>query len=724
MEPLAHSARPKKGIPAQKYSCHVNAVMKQATENARKMAEYYNGDREELVRAISLTAELHDLGKLDAQNQLVLASGEAHKPLPIKHWDAGVAEVLHLSRNNLLAASLIYAHHVGLPDFQKNSGENFLRDDMKTREATNQRLGQYVNQHQKFFPAPLQASPSLNRISPVTLRLALSCLVDADHQDTAMHYGQYLPVEMRALQPESRLNKLDNYVERLGFNQKDERNLLRSSVYHSCRQAKTESSIYACDSPVGSGKTTAVMAYMLNVAAVKNLRRIFVVLPFTNIIDQSVAVYREALTINRENAQEIVAAHHHRAEFADLESRQLTFLWQSPVIVTTAVQFFETLASNTPESLRKLHELPGSAIFIDESHAALPAYLWVQAWRWIKELSDNWGCFFVLGSGSLAKFWTIPEFSAKLEPIPNLVNSDVSLITAAYEQKRVKYRTQNQAMSVKELLEWLPNLPGPRLLILNTVQSAAVVANELAQTYGRQAVEHISTALCPHDRSILLVRVKERLKNPSDNNWTLVGTSCIEAGVNLSFASGIRERCGLSSLIQVGGRVNRNGEYPSADVWDIHLKYEGNLVPNPDFDASARILGYLFDHRQIGPEWVTKALEMEIRERNLDTKTISEAENKYEFPVVAHKFKVINDDTVTAVIDRGLIARIEAGEKVDTNILQELSVQIPRYKKSEWLSEISAAPGLYAWELQYDNFLGYMAGVIRLKTLFDEGGVI
>ena len=166
----------------------------------------------------------------------------------------------------------------------------------------------------------------------------------------------------------------------------------------------------ACDSPVGSGKTTAIMAHLLNVAASRKLRRVYVVLPYTNIIDQSVRVYCKSLVRVDEAPDLVVAAHHHRAEFDSLTTRHLTCLWNNPVVVTTAVQFFETLAACRTGALRKLHQVAGSAIFIDEAHAALPAHLWPVAWKWLQELKTDWGCYFVVGSGSLSRFWSLPEF--------------------------------------------------------------------------------------------------------------------------------------------------------------------------------------------------------------------------------------------------------------------------------------------------------------------------
>lgn len=161
-------------------------------------------------------------------------------------------------------------------------------------------------------------------------------------------------------------------------------------MYECCRDAAPHAGIVSCDAAVGSGKTTAVMAHLLRVAERKKLRHIFVVLPYTNIMQQSVDVYRRALALPDENASAVVAEVHHRAEFEGAELREMSALWDAPVTVTTAVQFFETLAGNMPARLRKLHELAGSAVFIDEAHASIPIALWPQTWRWLRELERDW----------------------------------------------------------------------------------------------------------------------------------------------------------------------------------------------------------------------------------------------------------------------------------------------------------------------------------------------
>ena len=439
MEPLAHSAKPDRNVLEQSYADHVANVVRCATGNATRAGAYCRGGGERLIEAVRLAAEFHDLGKLDEANQAVLHDGSSKHPLPVNHVDAGVAAILSSPYSNGSAALLVNAHHAGLPDIPDEcvNARSSLRDRTSVyagkplREYIDENLSDYRKAHDEVLKGLLPISEvnpknALLDKNALLCRIALSCLVDADHYDTARHYNDAIPYEGVSLNPQERLCLLDAHIEYISQTRQDDRTILRNSVYRACREAGTDQDMYACDSPVGTGKTTAVMAHLLKAAADRELRRIFVVLPFTNIIDQSVEVYRRALVGLGEDDANVVAAHHHRAEFESQELRQYSFLWHAPIVVTTAVQFFETLASNHPASLRKLHQLPGSAIFIDEAHAALPAHLWPQAWKWLKDLRDNWRCHIVLGSGSLNRFWRLEEFEDSPIDVPELVAERVS----------------------------------------------------------------------------------------------------------------------------------------------------------------------------------------------------------------------------------------------------------------------------------------------------------
>lgn len=741
---LAHSPQPKNQIPAQPYATHIENVLESAVLHTSKLTAHAT-DGQLLKLAVQLAAEFHDLGKLDPGNQAAL-SGSGY--LPVNHVDAGVAHLLKAPSQLAaqLAAILVFSHHRGLPDIPEHrtreAGLPFRdlepgKSGRITKDHTDNQLTEYLRLHQSVVASTRQSAYSNEQLRSnisILLRLALSCLVDADHFDTAWHYGQASSVTSPELEPRVRLDLLDQYVAGLSEGKEDERTRLRQGVYRACRNANPSGeSLLACDSPVGSGKTTAIMAHLLNVAAARKLRRVFVVLPYTNIIDQSVRVYRQSLVRANEVPDRVVAAHHHRAEFDGLTTRHLTYLWNNPIVVTTAVQFFETLAACRTGALRKLHQVAGSAIFIDEAHAALPAHLWPVAWKWLQELKTDWGCHFVVGSGTLSRFWLLPEFVNSPPIVPDLVDLHVRDDSQEHEAMRVTYQSHPEPMSLMTLEPWLLQLPGPRLLIVNTVQSAAVIARHLADQKGRgnrQAnhphVEHLSTALTPTDRLITLKRVIDRLANDDDRDWTLIATSCVEAGVDFSFRTGIRERASLNSLLQIAGRVNRGSEYESADVWDIQLIHDSWLRPHPTFEHSSIVLGELFDERQVGVSSCTEALRREIRRSRLEKDDLLKAERNCNFPKVAELFRVINSPTtLTAVVDEALKENIESGQYVPSQELQSGSVQIYTSRAREWaVREFDHAPGLFAWDLEYDPFLGFMAGVLPLIDGGAKGYVV
>ncbi len=740
MVPLAHSARPKMGIPAQSYPEHVANVTTGSVNRAEEVGKFAPNYVGLLMAAERLGGEFHDLGKLDPLNQHVLCTGT--KKLEIRHEDAGAAYILSHGVSDLhrqLAAFLIYSHHRGLPSIVEESDreKDYLRDcdpgpgGGPLRQLTDERLESYFETHRAFvtgLPMIDLGSPAKS-ITQLLCRIALSCLVDADHTDTARHYHEDCRTGPQFLQASERLAALDSYVARLARGKTDERSRLRQAIYDDChKQDPSLSCLWECDSPVGTGKTTAVMAHLLRAAVVKKLRRLFVVLPFTNIIDQAVEVYRKSLVLPGEDPETVVAAHHHRADYAQVDSRHLASLWRSPIVVTTAVQFFETLAARSTGGLRKLHELVGSGVFIDESHASVPAKLWPQAWDWIRQLAADWGCHFVLGSGSLNRIWSMPEFTeGRTLDLPSLVQSKVRPEAALAEEKRVRIRTLINPLTLDQLVNWLGTHEGPRIVIVNTVQIAAVVAKLLDEKNGRDAVMHLSTSLTPHHRAITLELVKARLAYRTDVNWTLVATSCVEAGVELSFRNGFRQRSNLGSLLQLCGRVSRNDEYPGAEVWDFTLVPGGMVNENRDLRDGSEVLGSMFKENKIGPEYCTEALEMEIRlSRKADLhEELRKAEVNFDFPKVQELFRVIGQESRTVIVSRSLQAKLKRWEAVDWRELQRHSVQI--YAEKVENLALESAPGMpdvYLWNLPYDDFLGYMKGVLSMVEAQLAGGYI
>ncbi|HWQ43825.1 MAG TPA: CRISPR-associated endonuclease Cas3'' [Desulfosporosinus sp.] len=726
----AHSK--KDDILEQEYSTHIRGVKSLVDEYVQNISCYSNCDETLLSRITEKASTFHDLGKLNQENQDVLSGKTSSKSLPRNHVDAGAAHFLNSKHFSALSAAVIQAHHIGFPDFtvEIDRDENMRFRDSSIASDVNRELPELEAIHNNLIDSHfVYGEEEIKGDLSVFLRMLLSCLIDADHTDTAIHYRKY-PAEMSPVRLRSaeRLAQLDLHIARL--KQKgadDDRNALRNEMYLACRNSDIDADITSCDSPVGSGKTTAVMAHLLAQAEKRGLRRIFVVLPFTNIIKQSVETYRDMLVLPGENAEEVVAELHHRADFESEDARHLTALWRAPIIVTTAVAFFETLASNSTATLRRLHELPGSAIFVDESHAALPAKLLPIAWKWINIYAAEWNCYWVLASGSLNRFWTIPEIAGTKNSncVPEIIDDELRRRLAVYENERISYHSDLFPKGTAELAEWIVNFPGPRLVILNTVQSAAVLADYFSEHFGRECVEHLSTALISNDRDNTLEQVKKRLANKKDTDWTLIATSCIEAGVNLSFRNGFRELGSLVSLLQASGRVNREGVLDDSEMWTFCILEDGMLKLNPGLKEPAAVLkGYFEGNRTIAPELSTQSLADEIALYGLSRKheklvTDEEIQN---FRRVEQDFKVIDSDTRLAVVDPSVAKRLQYG-KVDWKELQKVSVQIAKYKLDELRTPL-IMDDIYRWNLEYNGFLGYMAGIVKLKKYRGEAIII
>ena len=718
MEYLAHSAEG--DIPAQTYVEHIYNVIAASRQYASQAASYSKNEGEELVAAVSSAAPIHDIGKLIEKNQIALRQGGSEH-LPVHHADAAVAFLHRFGSSAYTAKMIAGCHHKGLPDLYKESKKrksgNEFRDSEETRRKTDEELDTIIEKHISSSLPFVPNGPCTEEHSAMFYRMCLSCLADADQIDTARHRGMFPERESLAdLKAEERLFALNQYVQ--GLKNQTERSLLRSEMYDECRDFPVSENIAACDSPVGSGKTTAVMAHLLNQAITRKARRVFVVLPYTNIIKQSVEEYRKALVLPGENPEEVVAEIHHLADFENDDIRHLSTQWRAPIIVTTAVAFFETLASNKPSTLRKLHELPGSVIFVDEAHAAMPLNLLPVTWKWMNILAEEWHCYWVLASGSLVNFWEIEEISKKRRNVPYIVPKKVRDKLNDFEQRRVEYLNEDNPLSISELTEKVLNTPGPRLIIMNTVRNAAIIANAMVERVGRGKVEHLSTALNAVDRDATVDRVKQRLANKYDNDWTLVATSCVEAGVNFSFQSGFREKASILSLLQASGRVSRGGEYPNAVMWSFSMrKDENSLTENPSLEISISVLNSIIrSGKQISQSLCTEAIEKEL-DRTPQSGELEEQESNCFFEKVKDQYHIIGKDTVLLIPDKELADGIERGG-CDWKQIQRMAVSVRTSKaRSSQLKEIIQGEGIYRWDLGYDAFLGIMKGEIdRLRA--------
>jgi CRISPR-associated endonuclease/helicase Cas3 len=268
---------------------------------------------------------------------------------------------------------------------------------------------------------------------------------------------------------------------------------------------------------------------------------------------------------------------------------------------------------------------------------------------------------------------------------------------------------------------------------MNTVQSAAVMARCM-RSAGHDTL-HLSTALCPHDRQTILETVQARLDpaNGYHSDWSLVATSLMEAGVDLSFRTPFRERFATTSLIQIGGRGNRNFEWSEGvTVHDFVVSHIDGLQQHPAAAIPADVLADLFNQGKLTgslspADLVTAAMKLEIRRRRReDQNGLVAAERERRYPEVATLGRVIDADTRLVVVDPSLRESIIAREKLSARELLSGSVQI--WAKKIDLLALDSLPGrreIYWWPYAYDaSFLGYMAGALDLRDVMNGKALI
>jgi len=790
---LAHTPpREKPELEAHRYADHIDEIMSYGLalfDYLLSFSSLVDTEKDDLRQTFEAALMLHDMGKLDESIQRIFR-GEDSGRLPIDHIEAGVAIADEMG--NELLGWLIRGHHApGLPSkkteknftrqlrkkFQLNlthyslRGLRHKRDKNLTTDwnvhkkaivTTNERIAIYKQRQIESCGQWPQLSLKLPS-SSLTPRVMLSCLVDADHSSAAC-YSQdksMSPFKPAQTHWQQRLLALDNYILSVIDSSEDphsHRNQMRGEFYRHCFDGELfDYRLVACSAPVGLGKTTSVMAYLLRCAIKDDSSRIFVIAPFSNIIDQTVKVLRKAVVLDGEDATSIVVAHHHKAEFSNKDMRQYAASWQAPIVVTTAVQFFETLAASSPSKLRKLHNVIGAAVFIDESHACLPAELLAVSWYWMKQLADNWRCNLVFSSGSMVKFWQDSYLvNEGVRTLPDLLPDSLKSKTQQAEVRRVVFGRIEAPLKRDELVERIQsdetwgefiNQDKPScLVILNTVQSAAVIADTLERSLddknnelSNKIVLHLSTALAPKDRERILKEVIIR-QGDSDWNrrpWYLIATSCVEAGVDLDFAVGFRERCSVTSFLQVSGRINRHGNRAFGRLFDFSIFAEDGLNHHPGFKESSDILNHLWleiiNDKMDSSVLCSKAIRKELSRfpvKKSKSELLISEEQKQSFQEVSTDYRIIDSETATVIIDKGLVKKLEQGVPVNWQDLQNNSVQLWANKIKKFnLKPIAGClhDDIYSWIDTYDydpQFLGIMAGVLDPKYFFTvDGGV-
>ncbi|ETD02077.1 CRISPR-associated endonuclease Cas3'' [Rhodobacter capsulatus] len=528
-----------------------------------------------LGAAAELAGRLHDLGKYDPAFDRVLCG----EPGPVvDHSTAGgrvlldpasgcpkpVAEAL---------AQTILGHHAGLPD--TNSPEDggclvarIARPGAALAAQASADMPEDFNAVSDEFRRKLRKDKAGFDFSVAT-RMVFSCLVDADYRDTEAFYdaleGRSRDRDWPALQsllPAFRA-RFDAHM--AAFDPGTDLNRLRAEILAQVRaKAALPPGLFTLSVPTGGGKTLASLGFALDHAACHGHRRIIYAIPFTSIIDQTVQVFADLLgaenVLEHHSAIEIETPGPGRREAADTKDRsrdkvrQAMEDWAAPVVVTTNVQLFESLFAARPSRCRKLHNIAGSVIVLDEAQC-LPRKVLLPTLAMLDTLCAHYGCTVVLCTA------TQPAFdSAQLQPgglalAGRELAPDPGTLAGRLRRARI---VQGGAMDDAGLVAALAATP-QGFVIVNS-RRHALALYRAAEAAGLEGLLHLTTRQYPAHRREIIEQIRARLK--AGQPCRLIATSLIEAGVDLDFPCGWRAEAGLDSVIQAAGRVNREGKRP------------------------------------------------------------------------------------------------------------------------------------------------------------------
>lgn len=555
--PIAHAAKDFDGNwrPPHDLADHLNEVGALAAEFARTFGSEW----------AQLAGRWHDLGKYRQrfQNYIRLASGfeaDAH----IK-GESGKAP--HSTAGALLAcdrfgpagrvlAYVIAGHHAGLSDWF--GGLDARLEAAASRDELNEALAESPPAElldPGNFEPDLQAIPGGKNGFALWVRMLFSALVDADFLDTERYMDPERFAQRNQWPTLQELAPLfDTHMRAFATRaQPTPVNTLRADILAQCRaKAALAPGLFSLTVPTGGGKTLSGMAFALEHARAHGKRRVIHVIPYTSIIEQTADIFRAIFG-------EAIIEHHSNAESEpgreNSASRLACENWDAPIVVTTNVQFFESLFAARTSRCRKLHNLVDSVVILDEAQLLPPEFL-QPILDVLNLLTRHYGVSVVLSTATQPALSTREYFDARqnlrgLDSVREIIDDPDALYTAL---ERVEVRLPADWHTPTDWPTLAAELTSRDsvLAIVNTRKDARAIWEQMPQ-----GTLHLSALMCGAHRSQVISDIKKRLKNSVPTR--VISTQLVEAGVDVDFPVVYRAVAGLDSIAQAAGRCNREG---------------------------------------------------------------------------------------------------------------------------------------------------------------------
>lgn len=656
---------------------HLNGTSKLCRENANE----FWADIAEFV------GQIHDIGKYTSGFQKRINGAEN---IRVEHAICGAKEVAKAPPKSYvpMIEYCVAGHHSGLPDGgTKVDGEedSTLHGRMKRKTGD---YSAYENEVKLEYPKDnlrelfdvSNQREIIERYSFFT-RYLFSCLTDADFIDTERFVT---PNTDRGIDGdfqkayEKVCEKLNSF--KIETKLQESRSIIQEQVYKS---VESNANVYTLNMPTGSGKTLCSIRAALKTAIENKKKRIIYVIPYVSIIEQTAKVFEDIF-----GDVLPVLQHHSNYDFDDDKNEDENEItseklkrscenWDAKLIVTTNIQFFESLYHYKGRRLRKLHNLADSVIIFDEIHM-LPIDYIQPCLRAIGYVTKYLNSTAILMSATMPNYDKFMERYMSGVKIENAVK-DTSLFNV-FDKCRYEYIGKCELASLAEKAQEYDNA----LIIVNKRKTARKLYDICS---GNKY--HLSTYMTPLHRSEIIAKIKEDIKNGI--NTTVISTSLIEAGVDLDFKAVFREIAGIDNVLQSGGRCNREGKMDMGDVFVFETD-GGNYQTKKKSDIiiRANITRNLFEEfENISTDKCIKEYYgrlLNYKEKKIEENTITAIMGNdlridgIPFRTYAESFNFIDNQVIGIVIpcdeNRGLIKELKDGKLSVKRNLQRYSASV------------------------------------------------
>lgn len=697
--------------------------------------------------AVRVAGLLHDIGKASESWQRYLANCVAEperRHRSVDHKGAGALEAVSRPELGLLAF-LIAGHHGGLMDQGKLRSwlkEREQHDDTRVAREWAGSAGVLLPLETDFSQVIPPFAGRNERACEFWLRMCFSALVDADYRDTERHFNPETAADRSGgASIASLVERLTAAQDRLMLSERRRPgvvNDVRDEVYRACLEAATlPPGLFRLTVPTGGGKTRSGLSFGLNHALAHGLRRVVVAVPFLSITDQTADVYRQIFGDDR------AVLEHYSTAGADESTGEPTPReiwrrlaaqdWDAPVVVTTTVQLFDSLFSNSTRDCRKLHRLAKAVVILDEVQT-LPVALLEPMLDVLSELVTNYGTTIVLCTATQPAFAKAPRFAERFAAAREIAPEPARLFRSL---RRVDYMwpEPDERPTWSEVAESLRDEPRV-LAIVNTKKDALALLDALADP----SALHLSTSLCAAHRRDVLALIRARLE--SGDACRVVSTQVVEAGVDLDFPVVYRALGPLDSIVQAAGRCNREGKQERGQVVLFDPAEGGS--PGGSYRAATTLtkdLALDAPPDLHDPRTFDRYFGELFSLVEMDARGIQALRASFSFAEVADRFHLIDEDTVSIVVpyrgithrdgdrpaegpavDHGAVVadllRALAPERGVTSIkhlrplltrVQPYTVSLRRraFDEAQGSGSVSElAGGLWKWERGYDDVRG------------------